>query len=630
LEYFAIDADTKDLKAKIEQYYIDLEQLGQAQRIRMASRYYFNKGKFHLQRTGAKGELTEISVNDFRSLATHTVTLVTGQRVAYDVRATSTDYKSMTQAMIGEQVLEAYQRSHKLDRHLKKAVEYGTAFSEGFIEMGWDTSLGQPYMADEQGRPIMDGDISYNVLHTFQVIRDVYAEDQDWVIIRKRYNKFDLMQKFSEHAEALSVIGDDYNSQRDIDIGTSTNRDATKSDKVTVYLFMHKKSPVLPEGRYVLFCGDVKLIDTVLPYDDIPVYRVAPSNLTGTCLGYTTFFDLLSLQEAIDQLYSAVTSNNLSFATQCLQTEKDSDINVVDLAHGMRLILSDKPITPIQLTKSAPETYQLIQNLQSRMEQISGINQVIRGVPDPNLRSGNALAIISAQAIVYNSSLQQEFQNLFEDIGTATLKFLKLFAKSPRFVGVVGKYKRAYLKEFTGSDLDSIDRVVVDRASPVSQTTAGRVELAQNLLQAGLVKRPEQYLAVLETGRLDPLVEDELADVFLQKAENELLAEGKSPVAIATDNHAQHIANHRGVLSTPDSRMNPIVVQVTLDHIQQHIDLLKNTDPDLLALTGSQPLQPKPQNLPPAPSQATDVNMPEEIDEGTKQAYSTMQNLMNQ
>ena len=47
------------------------------------------------------------------------------------------------------------------------------------------------------------------------------------------------------------------------------------------------------------------------------------------------------------------------------------------------------------------------------------------------------------------------------------------------------------MKEFTGDDLTSVNRVIVDVGNPLARTTAGRVEMAEQLLQMGVIKTPQ-------------------------------------------------------------------------------------------------------------------------------------------
>ena len=80
-----------------------------------------------------------------------------------------------------------------------------------------------------------------------------------------------------------------------------------------------------------------------------------------------------------------------------------------------------------------------------------------------------------------------------------------------------------------------------------------------------------------------------------------------------------HIKEHSSVLSNPDLRLEaPELVQRVLAHIQEHINLLRNSDPDLLMMLKQQPLGPQggspanpPNNQPPASSMQG--QMPEQM-----------------
>src|SRR5206468_107766 len=133
------------------------------------------------------------------------------------------------------------------------------------------------------------------------------------------------------------------------------------------------------------------------------------------------------------------------------------------------------------------------------------------------------------------------------------------------------------------------------------------VQMAEQLLQMKLLTRPEQYFQVLNTGRLDSMYEGEMAELLNIKRENEMLMDGDVPQALSIDKHSEHIMEHKAVLSDPDLRNDPTLVKNTLDHIQQHIDLLRHTDPGLLQLIGETPLPPPP---PPPGSQPPPGMMP--------------------
>lgn len=262
------------------------------------------------------------------------------------------------------------------------------------------------------------------------------------------------------------------------------------------------------------------------------------------------------------------------------------------------------------------------------------------GNPGPNLRSGNALVVMAAQAIVFNSRLEHSYVMAIETVGTLTMKFLKTFAARPMFASIVGKYKQAYLKEFTADELTNIDRVTVKKRNPLVDTTAGRLQMAESMLQQGIITTMDQYLIVMETGSLDPMLEPTIVEMLLIQSENEDLALGKPVIGVPTDTHTKHIIHHKAVLANIEARKQADVIQATLDHIQWHIDISRTMDPHFLTLTGNQPLPPP--ELPPqggnapselqAPQTTTEItpggkmpNLPEGADQLTTSAYEKVQ-----
>lgn len=614
-EYFAVKSDLNDLLDKIDQFYRRLTQLGHAQKIIRSFAQYYGHGydakSDQIIPGGDQGEESRISVNKYRSFLRYQLSLVTAERPATHVTPINTDHQSQTSAIVGEQILDYYMKAKNLENCLFDAMEKAVWSSEGYISLQWATEDGEFFGVDpETHEPVMSGDIKYNTYSADQIVRDIYQSSPQWYILCERVNKWDLAAKIPEKAEEIKNSGLNYAGK-----GPYTNYkygNIGDDDYITQYTFYHKRTPSLPEGRMVIFTNATKLIDMALPYEHIPLYRAAASNLHTTNLGYTPGFDLLALQEATDELYSAVISNNLNFSRQCIIMPRNADLNYRDITDGFSVIEADREdaagIKPLQLTNSAPETYNLIDRLDKEMEALTGMNEVIRGNPGPNVRAASAMALLSAQAIKFNSTLQQTYIKLIEDVGSSTLTFLREFAVAPRFIEVMDKSQRSYLKEFSKEDLSGVSRVQVESVSALSKTQAGRIEIANNLLQNGMIKRPEQYIAVLTTGKLNPIIEAEQSELLNIQAENETMADGNNPAAIITDNHALHIKEHRTVLDNPDSRKDPKVTQATLAHIQEHLSLWASADPNVLMATGQQPMQAPPPPPMPPPTNGTPTN----------------------
>jgi hypothetical protein len=292
-------------------------------------------------------------------------------------------------------------------------------------------------------------------------------------------------------------------------------------------------------------------------------------------------------------------TNQNAFGVQNLFVPRDADVSIASLQAGMNIIEGNSKPEPINFTQTPAEIFKFLEMLIHSAETISGVNSVARGNPEASLKSGAALALVQSMSLQFMSGLQQSYVKLIEDVGTALLNILKDFATAPKVIALVGKNNRTKLKEFTGEQISAINRVVVDVGNPLSRTIAGRVQMAEQMLQMNLIKTPQQYFQVMNSGRLDSMFEGEIDELMLVKSENERMMEGEDVLASALDAHRLHIMEHKSVLSDPDLRKDPDLIQNVMNHILEHVELLRNTDPDLLALIGEQPLPPLEQPLAP-------------------------------
>lgn len=632
--YFAAEEDPKEVAAyldrKAKSWFDSLVENNYLQKIRRswdAYHGYYYEDSHKISFGGETGELVNFAINHYRNLARHTLTMVSSTRPSFQPRSVNSDHKTQVQTTLAHGLLEYYMRERRLERYLKIALEYAIVLGSGYVKMEWNSTKGELVdyiepdpvldeegeelrnedgdLVDENGKKLegihqYEGDLEFSNLSPYDVVFDSTKEsstEHDWIITRTFKNKFDVAAKFPELREEILAIPTKEENMRYRRISL-TPYDETVD--IPVYEFFHKRTEAMPEGRYMLYLdNDLVLLDTPMPYRNLPVYRISPSDILGTGYGYTDMFDLLPMQDAFNSLASTVLTNQNAFGVQNILNPRGNDISVNQLESGLNFIeynaQAGEP-KPLNLTNTPAEIFNFMQTIERLMETVSGVNSVARGNADVgNLRSGNALALVQSQALQFMSGLQQSYVQLIEDVGTGLIELLQDFAEVPRVAQISGVSNKTKMKYFKGDDLSSINRVIVDVGNALAQTTAGRSEIATNLIQMGLINTPEQYLAVLNTGKLEVMTEGQNSELLLIKAENERLIDGEVDVmAVDTDNHALHIREHKNVLADPDSRLDPDLLARTLAHIQEHIDALKQTDPDLLAITGQQPLAPQP------------------------------------
>lgn len=585
-----------------------------------------------LYHSGQEGELTNTYVNHYANLITHMVNMVCQQKLAYEPQATVNDSEAQDQIKLAKGILYVYanRTDMDIDGVLRNATEMSCVFGESYVSVLWNKHMGKTiaYKQDENGQPqeIKEGDNEYRTWSPFDVIVDCSLpahELSSWICLRKWENKYEVAAEYPDWAPDIislycgSGLGD---TQLTYSI-------AQVSDIIPVYYFFHKKSAAVPEGRFTKFIDDtIILSDGKLPYRTSPLFRMVTKELWGSPYGYSRAFDLLPLQETIDRLSSAVVTNQLTFATQNIAIAKGSSISWENVYGGLNVIEWDATIagkdgmpTALQLTSSPPEVFNFLKQTVADMGTIAGINEVVRGNPDLTLKgqvSGEALAMMTSNSIQFNSDLQKAYVRMAEQVGTATIHNIQDFAfpdmggKSISRQGMSLAANNNYTrKSFTKTDVDKIDKIIVRYGNPLAQTTSGRIAMANSFMQEGFVKTPQEYIEVVETGDLEPLLEADESQMHLIKEQNEKLRNGEMVPASLYDNHPLMILEAMAILSNLDTRGNAKIIQTVQQFVEQHRQLwiqLSQTAPEICGLLkipviGGPPPMP-PQGPPPGGS----------------------------
>lgn len=635
------DEIASELFKRVENFQTYLITSGRMGLMRKSYNTYYGpalKGS-RLNRSGDNSELVNLEVNNYRNVLLHTKALVTQQRPSFEPHATNSDMKSQAQCILAAGLLDYYLREKKVERNINSALEYSQVLAEGWCSVEWNTELGEVYSVQsvvdpetgqETSKDIRDGDVEVKNIMGIDVIRDANKSDSEkhnWLILRSYKNRFDLAAQYPELAGDIMDLPNRNDLQfKDAILITNNYKIGEDSDEIPVYTFYHNKTAAVPDGRMVQFLdSNLYLIDSPLPYREIPLYRIAPDEQIGSSFGYTVGYDLMPVCEASNMLYSTIITNQSTFGVQNILMPKGSDIGVSQLSGGLNLIEYDAKVgkpESLNLTSTPPEVFGMIDRLDRVIETLSGANSTIRGNPEASLKSGSALALVQSTAVQFSMALQQSYTQLLEDIGTAIINLLRDYASTPRVAMIAGQSMKPYMREFKGDDLNQINRVIVDMGNPLSRTTAGKVNLAESLMKNNLIKNADQYIQVITTGRLEPVIEPTQMELMNIKAENEEMSNGKDVIVVITDDHVKHILEHKAVLASPASRRDPDLVARVTAHLQDHINELVNlqqNNPTLLQLLG-QPSPIIPQGAPgvsgmmnaqpPLPAEASKVNQP--------------------
>ena len=635
------------LRPKVEAYYEWVRSSGRLSMWARTHRQYY-AGLVEGGALGSDGdvdELISVNVNDYRNLIQHVMTMVTSQRPQFEPRAVNADHRSQTQTILAQGILEYVLKQKQLEHRIKQAFVGAMLFNGSDLSLDWDATAGTPFGVNPDGQTIeRSGDLEFGFYSPLDVVRDFCKTDMmdhQWHISRDWENRWDMMARYPEQADQIANMPTKVDAmKRPRFVNMFVNMNRYETEDIEVWSFYHEKSDALPEGRKTIFlldAGDVlPLYDGPLPFDDLPLYHLTSEPMLGTSHGYSPANDLLSLQEATNALWSTLASNVAAFGVQNILTPEGSNIDVANLG-GLKIIKFDSKLGPpsgLNLTQNSPDTYKLLDLLEQAMETLSGVNSVARGNPEESLKSGAALALVQSQALQFNLPTQESYTRWLEDVATGVIHVYKRFAKAPQVALIAGRGNRSYIQEFTGDDLDRIDRVAVDLGNPLSRTVAGRVQIAELLGSKGLLKTPEEYIMVLTTGRLEPVIEPDQKEMLNIRAENEALSDAgnepmpppvmtpmgpqqappPSPVqAFAYDNHPAHIREHCSIISSPEARENPMLLMVVKAHMDQHMELWMSMPPPIAMAMGipPPPMPPPMLTQPGAPGQPSQTPPPQ-------------------
>jgi len=612
---------------RVQSYYEDMKRLGRFALLRNAYFKYLSAwaSKGYVSQGGAEGELSFATVNHYGNLITHILNIVCQQKLSYEPQTRTSDFEALKQIRRAKGILNDYTDNPMLDLDgkLRQGTEFGAVMGEGAISVLWDKNKGEEVVADPMtGKTIKAGDNEIKVWTPFDVIQDSNLPSQQhrtWLVLRDWVNRFDLAAEYPEFADDILAIS------TSADHSETMLRQSHESDLIPTYHLFHEKTPACPDGRHIHYANDKAImLDEELDGEEIPVYRIAARELWGSPYGYTRGFDLLQLQDLLDRLVSAVTTNQLTFAIQNIMIPKGSNLSWDQLYGGLNVIeyeaklgQQSKP-EALQLTSTAPETYQFIDKIVQAMGTIAGINDVMRGNPDLALKgqaSGASLALMITNAIQFNSDFGKAYVRLAEQVGTAIIRNIARNSKTQRNGSMLTRTNKYISEPYTSNDLSGIIKISVKYGNPLTQTTAGRLQIADTLFEKQKLNAQE-YMNVIETGNLESQLEAENAEIILIKGENERLSKGEQFPSLIYDNHVLHMPEHMAVLASEEARNNPQVIEAVRFHVEHHTQMLRNlqSDPVLVGLLKQpvipQPPAPPPPAGPPAPGGAPTGNVP--------------------
>ena len=293
-----------ELVERLTEYYQTLQETGLIALWRRTHASFYGlspNGGGHESSTilefGDDGEKLAVRSNQLRSLVRYIHTSTTTDRPAVQPKASNTTSQAKAQIPAAKRILDYYHDRRHFEKVLRSVALRALLYAKAYLWQSWDPTQGPP---SPKGPP--KGDLIYRACSPLDMASDLDREsqDHDWFIARKLRSKFDLAAIFApeghEDAEDLRerIIGTG-RDPLDGRLGSKVNLGMTRhflerSDMIYEHHFMHRATPALPGGRYVIMIGEgLVLFDGPLPYDELPVSEMIPEEfLEAGAIGYAS------------------------------------------------------------------------------------------------------------------------------------------------------------------------------------------------------------------------------------------------------------------------------------------------------------------------------------------------------
>jgi hypothetical protein len=541
-----------------------------------------------LTETGEYGEFLSLFVNHYRGLVRHQLALVTADRPTWDPQASTSDSDATKQVSLCRNLLDYLMSAERFDQKLYDQQEMMAVTGVAYQALGWDERMGKA------------GKVWSSVLAPWECAHEHVREYEDctWWIFRRWESRHDWAAYFAETDpdKARKVAGYDPPKYMLCGVQDADPDDWSETDRIPVLYVYANPTKANPGGRCAIVMDESTVLsDGPMPYGDVsPVTRVCAAHFIGTSIPYGNSWSQLPLVDALTTVLSTMMTRLDLFGVPDVTVPDGADLERGSIG-GANMISYTPGLAPPQILDmlSIPSALpQLAEMLKTTMEELSGINSVTRGNPAENISSGSMAALVQSMSVQFNSAEERTYTFNLEATGTNLLNIYKRCATEEQIITIAGQDERWTTKQFVGKDLDNVLRVAVKTASAMSKTLPGRKEIADQLLQAGMVKDPKEYLAAIETGNLAPLFRGPVDQQAIIKNENERMARGEPVIVLNWDHHGLHVRDHLCELNT-GARYDPKRRQLVENHLQEHMKLwteLSQRAPDILEATGCPPL----------------------------------------
>lgn len=506
----------------------------------------------------------------------------------FEVQPNSADDTAIEGARVGDSILHAVRDEHRWE-DLRESVAWSTwKGGTAAICVDWNPKKGKPTALAEDGRKLPSGDTVETALSIAEFVIEPgarIAEEARWWIkaqaLPPEQVKSDYGLKNTPPANATAGLSSlERNVLAGALAGAHGPTDAATDIGLTLVLtYYERPNPARPKGRVEIVIDNETVWgpkEWPFPFVDyLNIATMRETMIENTWLGETCVSAARPIQAAFNASWSNILEHLDTVGAAKLLRPQSS----IELAEQYTDIIGEQIPFMDGMDKPAymnpPQLPAWIQNtpgeLMVQIDDLLGVHDVSRGSAPANIESGYGLAVLAEQDATPIGKLSSGTARLFSQVGSMVLKIYEAEVKETRTAVVQEPGYPPDTIPWTGQTLAGQTEATVPQDLITPRSRAAQGQMAEKLLQMGLITSIEEMSRVAEMPGERELVAAVRPDVARARRENVALAQGKVRFPEEFDDHQIHVQEHNAYRKTKRyESLPPEIKNLFAAHVQAH------------------------------------------------------------
>lgn len=491
---------------------------------------------------------------------------------AFTVVSTTSSQDDIAKAKVCSQFLEYKYTVDDYHLVFKQALLWALVAGTGFTKVYFDPDAGPTY----EGAPL--GDVVIDFCSPLEMFIDPFARtltEASWVI-HARVRPVEYVQmKYgvkvpAEQVESLAVAGFPGSEPRG-----AVNEGVIPA--VIVKEYWERPNAVNPKGRYVVIASNKILYEGENPYADIcpiPFAMMVHIPIPGRLFGDSTVTHLRQVNVAYNKLKSDIVENTTKLSNPPMVAPAGALLKAPEFSPGE--VIYYNPTMPgridqLKFEPYPPQVMNTLMRLLQERDDISGVNDVSRGITPRGVRSGQALAYLLEQDETRLAVTARNYEQLIADTMNMVLKLARAFYDVPRVIRVLGENNQREVALFKAEDIPPDADVHIEAGSTLPKSQTQQQQFLLELWDRQIITDPRLVLRLTHYGTPQEIFSDMELDTSQAQRENDQMAKGVPAQVEDFQNHFIHIVEHNRFRKTVEfEKLPPERREIFRQHVDAH------------------------------------------------------------